>query len=226
MDIIVAGQGKLARSILSGLKREYAVCDWDHFDKKKSGKNIVIHAGSGRQRPECEEYCRESGSFLLELSTGHEADLLQKKFPLIICPNTAIPVLKLMNLLSLYGKIFQDYQISITESHQSSKTTVAGTASELARFFGQGPECIKAVRDIQIQKKDIGIPDEFLPLHAYHKITIEDAGCQINLETRVLGHEAYVAGLKKIIDCLGKREWESRTYQIIELVQNGWLYGV
>lgn len=223
MNVIIVGKGKLAKSLMEGLKSLYTVIPWDEFDQTKNEKNIMIHTGSGRQLPEVISFCNKTKSICIELSTGSLAANQEINFPKINCPNTAIPLIKIMNLLSMYGTQFRNYKIKITESHQKSKVTVAGTALEIAKALGYDANNIESVRDENIQKNLMGIPEKNLDLHAYHKIVIEDEGCEIKIETKVLGHAAYVFGVQKIIESINKHELENREYHIHEFIQKEWL---
>ena len=184
---------------------------------------VIIHTGSGRQIEDCVQYCNKTNSILLELSTGTKINELCINSTIIICPNTAIPVLKIMMMLNEYGKIFNKENIKIIESHQSSKTTIAGTAVDIANSLNYKINNIDSIRNTDYQNNAIGIPKDFLDLHAYHKIVINDDDCEVVIETKVLGHKAYVSGVKIILECLQNKELEKRQYNIIELIKNGWL---
>ena len=218
MNIIVVGNGKLAKSMLAGFSHNNKVIKWDEYDKTIFEKGIVIHTGSGRQLGECIEYCEKSKSVLLELSTGTRIENSSHSCPIVICPNTAIPVLRVMQMLRTYGKYFSKYKIRIVESHQKTKKTVAGTAIEMSKSLDHPAEEIESVRDEEMQKNVIRIPEEHLNLHAYHKIMIEDAGCEIKLETKILGHASYVSGVEEIIEMLKQKPLLNKIYYITDLL--------
>ena len=216
--IIIAGSGKLAQSLINGFSQLSNMIKWDDFDKSIKNKNIVIHAGTGRQLQECLDYCNETKSVLLELSTGTNIEQLNNDCPVIICPNTAIPVLKMMKLINEYGKDFSQYKVRIIESHQKEKKTVAGTALVIAQALNVSNERVESIRDNETQKKTLGIPEEYLNLHAYHQIIIEDIGCEIKIETKVLGHDAYVSGVKMIVERINKMNLKNKKYQVTEIL--------
>jgi len=216
--IIIAGSGKLAQSLINGFSQLGNMIKWDDFDKSIKNKNIVIHAGTGRQLQECLDYCNETKSVLLELSTGTNIEQLNNDCPVIICPNTAIPVLKMMKLINEYGKDFSQYKVRIIESHQKEKKTVAGTALVIAQALNVSNERVESIRDNETQKKTLGIPEEYLNLHAYHQIIIEDIGCEIKIETKVLGHDGYVSGVKMIVERINKMNLKNKKYQVTEIL--------
>jgi dihydrodipicolinate reductase len=224
MKIFVAGSGKLANALLSGLHFEGCeITKWEGQHQSLNEKSILVHAGSGRQLDECWNYCSKTNSIFIELSTGLETEKKVPDFPLIICPNTSILVLKTLNMLKANGSRFENYNISITESHQATKTTEPGTAYAFADSLNFPHHKIVSVRDPEVQLHKIGIPQEYLPKHAYHKIIIKDGDDEITIETKVLGHKTYVNGVNKIIAAVLKHNWENRKYTILDLIDGNML---
>lgn len=219
MKILVVGSGKLARALLTtDLSLESSqVLRWN-YSTRDVEKSIVIHAGSGRELDECIEFCERTNSLLVELSTGLYTETLTPNFTLIVCPNTSLLTLSVLRFASELGKEIKNCTVSITESHQVSKTSAPGTAFSFAHFLGLPTNQVKSIRDEQLQAAEIGIPKEYLDKHAYHKIRIKGEGEEIVIETKVLGHASYVHGVKRIIELiLKRRNWEKRKYSVLEL---------
>jgi 4-hydroxy-tetrahydrodipicolinate reductase len=225
IKIFVAGSGKLANAILSsGLSfQSCEILKWDTQYQTLDEKAILVHAGSGRQLKECMEFCARTKSVFIELSTGLETETLQSDFPLIICPNTSILVLKTLNMLKVNGRNFENYSISITESHQSTKKTEPGTAYAFANALKFPVDKIVSVRNPEMQQNEIGIPEEYLGKHAYHKIVIKDGNDEITIETKVLGHDSYAKGVKMIIEAALINSLESKKYTVLDLIANNML---
>lgn len=223
MKIFVVGSGKLANAILaSGLS--FPSCEilpWEPAHQSLNERAILVHAGSGRQLQECIAYCERTGAILVELSTGLETETLQPKFTLIVCPNTSLLLLKTLHFMKLYGGFFANNEISITESHQASKTSAPGTAYSFADSLRFPHHKVKSIRDPEVQANIIGIPKEYLDKHAYHKIVIKDGTDEVTLETKVLGHNTYAQGVQKIIEAVLKNTFEPRRYSVIDLIEKG-----
>jgi 4-hydroxy-tetrahydrodipicolinate reductase len=221
MKIVIVGTGKLANAILTStlILPHTEIVQWDNVHQRLNEKAIIIHAGSGRQLNDCIQYCEATDSVLIELSTGLKTEKLQPNFTLIICPNTSILLLKTLSMLRRFGNYFADYKISITESHQSTKTSAPGTAFSIAQSLRVPKDKVKSIREAETQLNEINIPREYLDKHAYHKIVIEDGLDTITIETKVLGHHSYENGVKKIIDAVLKHPLEKRTYSILELIE-------
>jgi len=219
----VLGAGKLAKAVLAGLseKAEAEVVDWAERDV--SCPAVVLHAGSGRQWEEAVRFCGTSGSTLFELSTGSVASSLEPSFPLVVCPNVAILLVKFLHLMELAKGRFQEYSISIEESHQASKTSVPGTAVEIARALGVPTSAIVSHRDPDFQAGSLGIPAEHLGRHAYHRIRIHDGDAELVFETRILGHEPYARGVASLVAALRGRRLGPGRHDVVEFVRNGWI---
>lgn len=224
MQVFIAGAGKLATELLHKLNsnKEYSVSPWSD-DALTEGRTIVVHAGSGREINTISSFCRRTSSVLVELATGSSLETSQPKFPTVLCPNTNILMLKFMCMLERSGSLFKGSDIHITESHQSSKKSVPGTAVSIANALGVSASEIDSVRDSTQQISDLDIPQEHLGRHAFHRIQIQDGQCFIALETRVYGDSPYASGVQQIIAAIQQRELQARMYSINEFIEYGWV---
>ena len=221
--IIVVGSGKLARELLAELPSlcPAPVLSWPQPAQERPA--IVIHAGSGRSLAEVVHYCRETASVLMELATGSALENQPTAFPVVLCPNTNILMLKLMSMLATSGELFRNHPVRVTESHQAGKTSVPGTAVTMAEALGVAAAKIVSIRDPQVQEKELGMAPEHLARHAYHRIEIGDAGTSIVLETRVTGSTPYAAGVARIVAAIATHRLDKRLYHINEFIERGWL---
>ncbi len=224
-QIIVVGNGKLAREILDNLKGKSvaSVIPWNNKSSLNKLPVIVVHAGSGRQLGDAISFCSENKSLLIDLSTSSYMRNEGIAFPVIVCPNANILVLKFMLMIKKCGQLFGGYKTTLLESHQSSKTSKPGTAINLAKSLGLQEDKINSVRDPDVQEKDLGIPQEHLSRHAYHRIEIAEENVALKFESRVLGQSAYANGLEKIIEGISGKMLEPRIYDVLEIVEYGWV---
>jgi 4-hydroxy-tetrahydrodipicolinate reductase len=224
MQIIVVGSGKLASEILDRMRIDssWEVIRWS--ERKTSADCVVlVHAGSGRELPAVVAYCQDNDATLVELATGSALERDHCAFPVVICPNTNILMLKCMVMLAQSGHFFSGYNIRLTESHQAQKTSVPGTALAMAQSLGVAPEDVISVREPGIQSSQLNIPVEHMGRHAYHQVVIEDDVCKVTLETRVYGASPYVDGVIQIVKTIEAHPLENHLYDVAELVQRGWL---
>lgn len=224
MQVLIVGSGKLASELLKGLPltTPFTVHSWS-IQPLVQGRSIVVHAGSGRELDDVIAYCGETNSVLVELATGSKIENALSTFPVVLCPNTNILMLKFMNMLANSGKLFEGYRIKLTESHQSEKRSTPGTAVAMAQSVGLSAEDVISVRDRKEQLTALGIPPEHLGRHAVHSITIDDGTCRILLETRVYGSSPYADGVSKIVFSAATRPLENRVYAVDEFIEHGWV---
>ena len=224
MHVVVVGAGKLASELIDHLPGllPYPVDRWSDRGRA-GGKVVVVHAGSGREMPDVIAYCRERGCTLIELATGSVLETEGVAFPRVLCPNTNVLVLKFMNMLEKSAAGFREYAVSIVESHQSTKTSVPGTAVSMARALGVPDGDVASVRDPREQASRFHIPAEHLDRHAFHRVVIQDDCCEIMMEVRVLGASPYVNGVARIVEAALARELENRAYTALDFVEAGWI---
>lgn len=223
MQVLIVGSGRLARELLDvlSLDEPFLVLPWSNTNTKD--RSILVHAGSGRELEDAVRFCEKTGSVLIELATGSRLESAQPSFPIVLCPNTNILMLKVMNMLASSGHLFKGYRIAITESHQAQKRSTPGTAVSIARFLGVSTDEVVSIRNPEEQMNTLHIPREELGRHAFHSIRIEDATCSVSIETLVHGAFPYVDGVGKIIVATASHPLENRVYAINEFVASGWL---
>lgn len=224
MQVLIVGSGKLASELLDrlALPAPFALLRWS--DKPSpNARSVVVHAGSGRELDAVAAYCRETDSVLVELATGSKIEGTQPGFPVVLCPNTNILMLKFMHMLAQSGKLFAGYRIELTESHQAGKRSTPGTAVALAQSLGLAATDVISVRDAKEQQARLGIPTEHLGRHAVHAITIADDSCSLRLETRVYGSSPYADGVARIVAAIAAHPLEHRLYAIDEFIERSWV---
>jgi dihydrodipicolinate reductase len=223
MNVVIAGSGKLAKSILEckDLQLQYSLQSWDNFERSQNA--VIIHVGSGRQLDDITQYCSSNHGLLIQLSTGLEIKEYNKTYPVIICPNISVLIVKFMYMLEKFGKYFQEYEIQIIESHQSQKKSAPGTALHIADSLKLDHEKIITIRDKKRQQEELNIPDAFIDQHAYHEIRIKDNNAQFVLKTNVYGHEGYSKGVGKLLKVISEKNFENKMYNVIDLIDMGYL---
>ena len=128
-----------------------------------------------------------------------------------------------MNMLQRSGQMFHGYEVQLTESHQATKTSVPGTAVQMANSLGLAQERIVSIRNASQQTDEYQIPEAHLNRHAFHRITLQDGPCSISMETRVYGDTPYANGVQQILKAIQNRSLEPRVYAITDFIENGWI---
>lgn len=224
MQVYIAGTGKLATELLERLvsQGDLTISKWS-VTPAASSKSIVIHAGSGREIKAISDFCSNTSSALIELSTGSSLDGTHPNFPVILCPNTNILMLKFMCMLQRSSAMFKGYPKQITESHQASKTSVPGTAVQIAQSLDIAQNSITSVRNASQQTDEFNIPGNHLDRHAFHRVTIQDGPCTISMETRVYGDAPYASGVQQILTAVHSQTLGAGIFSITDFIENGWI---
>lgn len=224
MLVMVVGSGKLATELIERLDVPDGMTlqPWREAGPP-AGIAFAVHAGSGRQLPQVIACCERTGATLLELSTGSILEDASPGFPVVLCPNTNILMLKFMSMVAASGHLFRGYDISLQESHQHGKTSAPGTALALAASLGLKPDSIVSERDPSRQMNVLAVPREHLARHAVHRVRISDGVCTVNLESRVMGSAPYARGVGELLRALRSRSLERRLYRVEELISAGWV---
>lgn len=223
MDVFIVGAGKLAGELLEQAPKfgGLHVRPWGERDSGLS-RSVVVHAGSGRELPAVWAFCAETSSPLLELATGSTFNSVPS-FPVVICANTNILMLKFMIMLRSSGHLFRDSRISVTESHQATKNSVPGTALHIAQSLGVSASEVESIRDADYQRSVLGVSAASLARHALHEVVIESDGCTVRLQSRVDGPAPYVKGVASIARVVSEQSLENRFYDVTEMIGMGWL---
>lgn len=203
MLIILAGRGKLAKALIKRFKKEKV--DWVPWrtrmrEPKSPRETVLIHVGSGIEMTAIKAFCTRYDIALIQGSSGmakHFPEIAM--FPAVSAPNFALDVVDFIAQLPMLAQRMKNagiLPVGIVESHQSTKTTVPGTAQRMAEILGIPPNKITSIRD-QDEQLDRGIPRKHLKAHGYHWITFSGTGgknSRIVISTQVNGREPYALG--------------------------------
>lgn len=218
--LIVIGNGKLADAILNNYTRlsgsSVAVGKYLKNSSADPG-TVFIHTGSGRQYRESLDLAVLSGAAYIQAATEKNIKLKEPdtgKIVFISSPNLDLNIIRFFRWLRLGKNLFRNEEISVTESHQESKSSLPGTALKICSILGIDESKLVSIRDPELQKK-LGIKN--LEQHAYHKIEIGNSASLISLETRIEGLLTYVKGLIKIVKIIP--ELQKKNYEIEDLLE-------
>lgn len=154
-------------------------------------------------------YCRHRLPFIMGTTGGDRKKLLvtvtASEISAVIAPNMAKQIVGFQAMMEYAAKefpgLFKGYDIEIKESHQKGKADTSGTAKAMVGYFKTlgcrfpEPE-IKMVRDPEIQKNKMGIPEKYLTGHAWHTYSLasEDETVRFSFTHNVNGRQIYLDG--------------------------------
>ena len=209
--LIVCGNGAFARAIM-GYKDDRTVItvkfkpglDIGRLPRFAERRIVVVHVGTGREFAALLAFCEKWDIPIIQASTGQKRLSRKPGVPVIECPNLGLTIIAFLNALPVFIKALgRDPAVRIvsrllTESHQSEKKTVAGTARKIARIIK-----IKANNIISLRKLNeqlcLGVPMHHLGRHAYHLLTLGFVdGIHIEIKTKVHGLGPYASGAAMI----------------------------
>jgi len=154
-------------------------------------------------------------------TTGFDADEARRvvaasDVSAVIAPNMATPIVLLQAAARFLAETFPGAlaggELTLRESHQSTKRDTSGTAKALvaslqALGVDYSVEAIDKVRDARRQLDEVGVPEEHLSGHAFHRYELSTAGgaMQLVLEHNVLGRRVYAEGTLTALRFLRRR---------------------
>ncbi len=184
-------------------------------------------------------FCQQQLPFVMG-TTGGDRDQLHQVvaasgIAAVIAPNMARPIVGFQAMLEYAAQnfpgLFQDYHITIKESHQQGKADTSGTAKAAVACFQQmGLNCTAAdiikVRDPHIQATEWGIPPEHLAGHGWHTYTLVSPDQTVRLEFthNINGRDVYADGTAQAVLFLArqiKMGARGRVFSMIDVLKAG-----
>ena len=135
-----------------------------------------------------EFYCKHGLAFVMGTTGGDREKLAEtvrkSSTAAVIAPNMAKQIVGFQAMMEYAAQtfpgLFSGYSLEIKESHQSGKADTSGTAKAMVGYFNKlglefAADDIVKVRDPQIQKSEMGVPEEYLGGHGWHTYTLTSA---------------------------------------------------
>ncbi len=156
-----------------------------------------------------EFYCRRNLPFVMGTTGGNREALAEtvenSSVCAVIAPNMAKQIVAFQAMMEYAAKAFPDvfegYSLSIRESHQRGKADTSGTAKAMVRSFNHlglrfSEDDIVKVRDPEVQKDELGVPEDHLGGHGWHtySLTSPDGTVTFTFTHNVNGREVYARG--------------------------------
>ncbi|HMA66640.1 MAG TPA: dihydrodipicolinate reductase [Desulfosalsimonadaceae bacterium] len=184
-----------------------------------------------------EFYCRHQIPFIMG-TTGGDREKLARTIAgssvcAVIAPNMAKQIVGFQAMMAYAAEnfpgLFAGYNLRITESHQKSKADTSGTAKAMVRYFNElglsfSESDIEKIRDPEIQKTELGVPEAHLDGHGWHTYTLSsrDGTVVFSFTHRVNGREIYAWGTLDAARFLAEKinaGETGRMYSMIDVLQ-------
>lgn len=157
-----------------------------------------------------EFYCAQGLPFVMGTTGGDRrrltATVESSSTAAVIAPNMARQIVGFQAMMAFgaenFPGLFQGYRLRIRESHQQGKADTSGTAKAMVGYFTAmgvdfDAEEIEMVRDPEVQRRELGVPEAFLGGHAWHTYRLESPDGTVRFEFvhNVNGREVYAEGV-------------------------------
>jgi 4-hydroxy-tetrahydrodipicolinate reductase len=178
-------------------------------------------------------YC-ENGLHFVMGTTGGDRELLaatvrSSAVSAVIAPNMAKQIVGLQAMMAYAAEhfpgLFSGYRLEIVESHQQGKIDTSGTAKAMVGYFNQlgipfSEDQIIKIRDPEVQKNRLGIPETHLGGHGWHTYTLESADktARFSFTHNINGRDIYAEGTADAVVFLEKKITEGRTGRIYSMI--------
>lgn len=154
-------------------------------------------------------YCERRLPFVMGTTGGDRTALEEvvraSSISAVIAPNMAKQVVGFQAMMEYAAKnfpgLFEGYRLDITESHQQAKADTSGTAKAMVTYFNAlgvpfSQDRIVKIRDPEIQKNKLGIPEAYLPGHGWHTYTLisADDTVKFSFTHNINGRDIYARG--------------------------------
>lgn len=183
------------------------------------GQCVVFCSRDSANFGNAHRYCNDTGVPMLFMSSGLDCIPEHPEYPLVIAPNTSVPVLEFARRVSDQILMSEPDAVEIVEHHQPQKQDISGTAFWLCRLVNQDPAIIKTVRNWDKSSAEWGIPEIYRNGYAVHTVHAVYDG-QPEFTDRVIeyGHRNYAAGALLFAQVLLDQNLQPGTLSILDLL--------
>lgn len=181
-----------------------------------------------------EFYCTHGLPFVMG-TTGGDRRLLNETvkasvIAAVIAPNMAKQVVGFQAMIEHAADVFPDlfagYSLEIHESHQKGKADTSGTAKAMVEYFNRlgipfSGDNINMERDPDIQKDQLGVPEQYLSGHGWHTYTLvsPDGTVKFEFTHNVNGRDTYVVGTMDAIVFLCEKTWHGNVFTMTDVLK-------
>ena len=184
-----------------------------------------------------EFYCRHQLPFVMGTTGGDREKLArtvrESSVCAVIAPNMAKQIVGFQAMMEYAGEhfpgLFDGYSLEIKESHQAGKADTSGTAKAMVACFNRlgipfSEADIIKIRDPDVQKTQMGVPDAHIAGHAWHTYTLDspDKTARFQFTHNINGRDIYAWGTADAISFLhGKIQdgCKSRVFSMIDVLK-------
>jgi len=189
--------------------------------KKKEGFFIAVdYTHPSAVNDNAAFYCKHQLPFVMGTTGGDREQLnktvLASTISAVIAPNMAKQIVGFQAMMeyaaNTFPNLFKGYSLEIKESHQKGKADTSGTAKAMVTYFNAmgipyTEAEIKKERDPEVQHRQWGVPEAYLPGHAWHtyRLVSDDKTVRFEFTHNINGRDIYAHGTMDAICYLQER---------------------
>jgi len=153
--------------------------------------------------------------------------------PSVVAPNMAKQIVGFQAMMKWasenFAGLFDGYDLTVVESHQSGKADTSGTAKTMVDYFNDfganfDVNDIEMIRDPKVQKDEWKIPEEHISGHGWHTYSLKakDGSALFEFKHNINGRDIYVRGTFDAVlflkEKLNKNESAKQLYTMIDVL--------
>lgn len=206
------------------------------IEKRKSSIDIIVDFTLPKSvHRNVEIYCQCGVPFVTGTTGGNRELLIktveQSDISAVIASNMAKQIVAFQAMMEYaaesFPDVFKGYSLAISESHQKSKVDTSGTAKAMVECFNKlgipfTKDEIFKIRDQDIQRKTLNIPQIYLGGHGWHSYTLtsKDETVFFQFTHNVNGRDVYALGTLDAIRFLNeRREEKGKVFSMIDVLK-------
>ena len=180
-----------------------------------------------------EFYCKFGMPFVMGTTGGDREKMHQtvcaSRIAAVIAPNMAKQIVGFQAMMeyaaNTFPNLFEGYALEIRESHQKEKADTSGTAKAMTTYFAKlgvpvsEADIIKE-RNPDVQNTVLGVPQQYLPGHAWHTYTLisDDQTVRFEFIHNVNGRDIYAKGTLDALIYLDKQLKAGRRGKVFTMI--------
>jgi len=178
-------------------------------------------------------YCRHQLPFVMGTTGGDREELnrtvSESDISAVIAPNMGKQIVGFQAIMEygaqMFPGLFKGFSLEIRESHQKGKADTSGTAKAMVRYFNAmgipfTEQEIKKERDPEVQRHQWGVPEDFLPGHAWHTYDLisEDKTVRFEFTHNINGRDIYAFGTMDAVCYLQEKINQGITGKVFTMI--------
>jgi 4-hydroxy-tetrahydrodipicolinate reductase len=183
-------------------------------------------------------YCAHNLPFVMGTTGGDRQRIVDRiessKISAVVAPNMAKEIVGLMAMMeyaaNTFPGLFKGYSMDVVESHQSWKADTSGTAKAMIGYFNKlgvdfTEEQITMVRDPEIQRNRLNVPEQYIDGHGWHTYTLDspDKTTRFAITHNISGRDIYAGGTLDAVGYLHEKMAAKKTgtvFSMIDVMKN------